>query len=191
MQLPRQARHQIDQAVQAAEQRTAAHFAVVVVAAADRYHDFLLPVGLGLGTLAALAAGLLIRLNWPWLFVIQLALTLAILSIPVLRHGLLRLVPAARLRQRAAQRAQLEYAHMKHHLPPGEAAILVFVARAERYAHLTASRQLREQLGAQRLQHIVDRLTLAVRQHGIGLACATAVDELAALLAPVLPAKPR
>jgi len=152
----------LKRAVDAAEQRTGAHLALVVVPVSDRYHTYPLAYGASL----ALVLGGALAVFWPQLplrtgFVAEAAM-FALFSIVFDWMPLrLSLVPASIRRARARNFAHREFGARIATTHRG--GLLLFVSLGERYVELLADRQLHARVGQQAWNRIVSDLTSGAR----------------------------
>jgi putative membrane protein len=148
--------------IEAAEKRTNAHLALVVVPVSDRYHMY----PLAYGALLALALGgtlalLLPRLPLGTAFVAEAA-TFVVFSVVFDWMPLrLRLVPGSIRRARARNFAHREFAARIATTHRG--GLLLFASLGERYVELLADRDLHSKVGQATWDRIVDNLSSSAR----------------------------
>jgi putative membrane protein len=181
-------REKVSAAVAAAQARTRARFALVVVPASDRYH--LYPVVWGAG-LALIAAGIM-ALVWPRLglrtaFAVE---TLVFVTASLLlewRPLRFLIVPGRTKREHARALAHREFAaRILSHSENG-GGVLFFVSLGERYAEVVADRVLHAKAGQAAWDKIVADFTAAATQGRIADAFAAGADACGELLATHAP----
>jgi putative membrane protein len=191
MGLPDTDRARVEAAVKAAEQRTAAQFALVVAHASDEYA--LYPILWS--ALTAFVIGDLVALAWSelatlWIVVIQAALFVAadlILRIKPLRFWC---VPARVRKSHAARLARLEFAALVQDRTPGDIGILLFVSEAERHVEILVDRGIAAKIPETAWQQIVADFVASIRAGRVAEALIGAVDASATLLERQFPPKP-
>jgi putative membrane protein len=181
----------VEAAVAAAEQRTAAEFAVVIARAADGYAAF---STLGAAAVALIAGGaaLLVRpeIGAAPLFAIVAGLFVALGLILHLRPIAPRLAPANIKEAHAKRLALVQFATHVQGRTDGRVGVLLFVSRAEHYVEILVERAISDVVPASAWQAIVDRVTTQLRAGRTEAALTGALDEAASLLAPHFPRRP-
>jgi putative membrane protein len=179
-------------AVAAAEQRTRAHFALVIVTASDRYALF--PVAWGAllahsvtGVLVLLSPGLTIGTG----FLIDAGLFIVLTLVLDWWPLRLRIVPGAIKRRHARLLAHREFA--SHIL--GDArhrnGVQFFISLGERYVEVIADRDIHHCVAADTWDKLVADFVEAVRARRIADGCVAAVEACGAALAEHYPVADR
>jgi putative membrane protein len=181
-------RNEVEVAIAAARQRTAARFAVVVARASDDYGAY--PM-LG-AAMVALVIGDIVALAWPalgtwWLVALQavlfVAADLALHTAP-LRY---RVVPR-RIRQTHARRlARLEFAALVHDRAPGDVGLLLFVSEAERYVEILADAGIDQHVDQADWDRLVAEFVARGRAGAVAAGLSGAIADCAAILARHFP----
>jgi putative membrane protein len=185
-------RARIHAAVQAAEQRTGAHFTLVIVPASDRYALF--PIAWA--ALLALSATGVLALLRPALgigtgFIVSAALFIALaflLDWPPLR---LCLVPAAIKRSQAHHLAQREFGVRRLGAGRHGGSVLFFVALGERYVEILADRDIHERVAPGTWEGLVTAFIAAAKSGRRVEGFVAAVEACGAILAEHHPAAAR
>ncbi|WP_210496515.1 TPM domain-containing protein [Microvirga antarctica] len=176
-------------AIREVEAETDGEIVLVVASRADTYHLF--PI------LWALLAALV--LPWPLIWLTQLgtativliqgfgalALTL-LLSAPFLRG---KLVPAAVMRARAHEAAAHEFVDHGLTRTRHRSGVLIYVARAERYAEILVDTGIAERVGQEAWSGIVASLVDTIKAGDPAAGLMTAVRDVGAILAIHAPAR--
>lgn len=176
-------RQRVAAAIAATEQRTGAHFAVVVVPMSDRYALF--PVAWA-AILALSATGILALLRPDFGigdgFLFDAALFIAlglVLQWPPLR---LLIVPGASKRRHARQLAHREFAlEMIGHAPPRH-GVLFFVSLGERYVEVLADREIHRRVAPGTWEKLVADFIAAVRADRLADGVVAAIETCGATL---------
>jgi putative membrane protein len=176
-------RGRIRAAVAAAEQRTSAHFALVIVQACDRYALF--PV-IWAAVLALFATGAVALLR-PALsigtgFIINAALFVALVFILDWWPLRLRMVPGTIKRHHARQLAHREFAVRivgnSHH----RNGVLFFVSLRERYIEVLADREIHKRVAPETWENLVADFIAAVKANQLAEGFIAAVASCGAAL---------
>jgi len=189
------ARRQIEDKVAAAENRTAALFAVVVTPASDDYAAY----PMLWAALIALVAGNLVALAWPalatwweyatwWIVALQAALFVAsylLLNQKQLRY---RLVPPWIKRKHARQLARIEFAALLHERTPGNVGLMLFVTEAERHVEILAHPGVDERVDQGTWERIVGDFVTDRSADRVPEAFDSAISACAAILERHFPA---
>jgi putative membrane protein len=168
-------------ALNQAEARTHARFALSVVPVSDRYLAYPLAWA---GLLAMLAGGALAALRpemtLRMAFLIEAAVfAVATLALDWLPLRLL-LVPRALRHRRAQALAHREFA--AHILSSGRSGMLFFVSLGERYVEILADRTVHERVGERTWNEIVDAFATSARQGKVVEGLLAAIERCADLL---------
>jgi putative membrane protein len=168
-------------ALNQAEARTHARFAISVIPVSDRYLAYPLAWS---GLLAMLAGGVLAALcpemTLRMAFLIEAAVfAVATLALDWLPLRLL-LVPRALQHRRAQALAHREFA--AHILSSGRSGMLFFVSLGERYVEILADRTVHERVGEKTWNEIVDAFAANARQGKVLEGLLAAVERCADLL---------
>jgi putative membrane protein len=183
----------IEEAVEAAERRTAAEFVTVVTRASGDY--------LHVPTLAAVVAtfvvsGLALLLPWPFwfghgaFFAAQVGLFLIFYALcrwPPLRF---RLIPRAHQRHRARQRAHQLFLDLGLGSTRDRTGVLFFVSVAEHYVEIIADRGVKQVIEDAVWEKTVAQFTANVRAGRVTDGFLQAIDASGAVLADRLPRRP-
>jgi putative membrane protein len=183
----------IEDAVLAAERRTAAEFVTVVARASGDY--------LHIPTLAAVVAtfvvsGLALLLPWPFwfghgvFFAAQVGLFLifyALFRWPPLRF---RLIPRAHQHHRARQRAHQLFLDLGLASTRDRTGVLFFVSAAEHYVEIIADRGVRAVIEDDVWEKAVAHFTASVRAGRVTDGFLQAIDSCGGVLAERLPRRP-
>jgi putative membrane protein len=186
-------RKRIEQAVAAAERRTAAEFVTVIAASSGNY--------LYLPTLAAAAATLLLSglaLFVPWPFrltvgefyagqVVGFAALYLLFRWRPVRH---RLVPKGAQRARAKLRAHQLFLDLGLAATRDRTGVLFFVSVAEHYVEILTDRGVRAVVDDPVWAKTVAEFTAAVRRRRIGEGFLAAIESCTSVLAERLPVRP-
>jgi putative membrane protein len=178
----------IEQAIAQAERTTSAEIVLAIAPISDAYQSHILIGALVVGSL--IDAGLWadkIFTDFPTLLVIQLAAILILSFIPQFRSLCVRLVPSRIKHRRAAHRAYEEYLHVSHHLPATTPIVLLYISLAERYAHILASRSVREKIAATQWDAIIQGFTASIASSGLKESIIGVIQRIATLLAQHFP----
>jgi putative membrane protein len=176
-------RERIHAAVAATEQRTGAHFALVIVPMSDRYALFpavwAAVIALSAtGVLALLRPGLAIGAG----FIINAALFIAlafVLDWPPLR---LRIVPASIKHNHARQLAHREFATCIVGSAPHRNGVLFFVSLSERYVEVLADREIHNRVAPGTWEKLVADFVAAVGANRLADGFVAAVEACGATL---------
>jgi putative membrane protein len=186
-------RKRIEDAVKAAEQRTAAEFVTVIARASGNY--------LYLPTLAAAVAalflsGLALAVPWPFTFTIRQFYLGQVVGFVAL-YGLFhwwpvrrRLVPRDLQRARARLRAHELFLDLGLAATRDRTGVLFFVSVAEHYVEIIADRGVSSVVDDAIWAKIVAEFTAAVRQGRIAEGFLGAIDACTRVLAERLPRGP-
>ena len=189
MKLSQAERQRIHAAIAAAEARTQARFAAVIVAASERYTLYP-PLW---GAMVALMAGAVLALARP-----ELSLRLGILIVAAIFaafalvfdwFGLrLLLVPRRAKHEHARNLAHREFA--ARILAPGREGILFFVSLGERYVEILASRDVHVRVGEAAWNAIVADFTASAKAGRVADGAIAAIEACAGHLAAHFPPSP-
>jgi putative membrane protein len=152
----------IRDAITQAEQSTSGEIVAVVAARSDSY----LHVPFLWAALAALLVPWpLIYLTWlpmQWVYLLQLAVFVALVVTLWRSDVRMALVPASLKRANARRRAVEQFLAQNLHTTSGRTGVLIFVSLAERHVEVLADRGIDEKVPAGTWQRIVDDLTAAL-----------------------------
>jgi putative membrane protein len=184
-------RQRIHAAVAATEERTGAHFALVIVPASDRYA--LYPVAWA-AVLALSATGLLALLR-PALgigtgFLVDAGLFILLALILDWRPLRLRTVPAAIKRRHARDLAHRHFATSLVARAQQRNGVLFFVSLGERYVEVLADREIHRRVPAGSWETLVADFIAAVRAGRMADGFVAAVETCGAILARHYPRVP-
>lgn len=184
------ARDRISEAVRAAETATSGEIVVLVAARAGLYRSAPLLVALALG----------IALPWPLILLTpwsaaSILLAQAFLMLVVLLLGTqpqlrLAMVPPAIRRARAHEAALREFEARGLRRTRGRTGILIYLACTEGHAEIVADRAVASRLSPAAWSGAIEGLLGALRRGDMEAGLVTAVEQVGAILATVLPAGP-
>jgi len=192
-------RQEIAAAVDDAERRTTAHFAVIVFPASDDYPHY--PILWA--ALFALVVGNIVALAWRdlsawWIVALQAALFIAAGALLHQKWFRYRLVPERIKKLHAAKLARLEYAALIHDHARGNVGLLLFVSEAERHVELLAHRGIDERVEPGTWDQIVSDFVAGRAADRVSepymsaiAACATILERHFPASAAAAPAPPR
>lgn len=177
----------ITEAIRQAELVTRAEIVCVICRAASTYEFFPLVWAALVGF--ALPAPLLAFSLWSAeaIYLTQLLaflLTLAVLSVPVVR---MRLVPRALKRKRAHRAAAEQFLIRGLSRKAARTGVLLFVAEAERYARIIADDGVARYVEAAHWREAVDVLVAHAKEGRMTEGCCAAIALCAPVLAEALP----
>jgi putative membrane protein len=185
--LSEEERERVAAAIQDAERRTAGEIVIVVAAQASPYRSIPLLYAL-LGSLAA---------PWPliWLttlsvshiFMVQLAVALALLAICSLPGNSLVLVPGFIRRARAREAASHEFAARGMTRTRERTGVLIYVAAAEHYAEVIADSGIATRVDEHVWRDTITDLVEAIRGGRAADGLVAAVSRVGAILAEHAP----
>jgi putative membrane protein len=186
-------RQRIEDAVIAAEQRTAAEFVTVVTRASGDY--------LHLPTLVAaigtfVVSGLALLLPWPFwfghgeFFAAQVLLFLAFYALCRWSPVRFRLIPRAHQRRRAQQRAHQLFLDLGLASVRDRTGVLFYVSVAEHYVEIIADRGVKQVIDDAFWEKTIVGFTCSVRAGRVTEGFVSAIDATAAVLAERLPRRP-
>lgn len=180
-------RQRIADAITQAESRTSGEIVAVVAADSSTY----LHVPFMWAALMALVVPWpLIHFTWMTvqnIWLIQLAVFLALLMLLWYRPLRYALVPASTRRMRAHRRAVEQFLTQNLHTTDGRTGVLLFVSVAERYAEILADAGIHRKVPESEWQDIVDALTGAIGENRAADGFVTAVEAIGARLAQHFP----
>ena len=177
----------VAEAIAAAERKTSGEIVVVVARESDTY------------TYVPLLYASLIALLLPWplifftwwrvdlIYLIQLAVFVAIATIAFIRPLRYLLVPPAVKRSRAHRHAVEQFLAQNLHTTRGRTGVLIFVAEAERFAEIIADIDIRKKVGNEVWQGIVDRLIVKITANEPADGLIEAIEETGKHLAKHFP----
>jgi putative membrane protein len=176
-------KRRIHDAVVAAEARCAAHIAVAIVPASDRYALY----PLVWGALAALAGGGVLAVFAPHLtlregFALEAALFLAASLLADWWPLRILLVPRHVRRGHARALAHREFAARILSSNERKSGLLIFVSSGERYVEILADREVHAKVGAEAWERIVAALLACAREGNLANGIVAAIDACAAHL---------
>lgn len=149
----------ISAAISQAEQKTSGEIVVVAAIASDGYRSF----GVLWAALVALAVPipLIFATKWPvqYIYLIQLAVFLALLVLFQLDSVRYWLVPPAVKRARAHQRAVEQFLVQNIHTTKGRTGVLIYVSFVERYAEVIADEAIYRKVPPSAWEDVVGELT--------------------------------
>lgn len=184
-------RQNVEAAIVAARQRTAARFAVVVARASDDYGAYPL---LG-AAMVALVVGDIVALAWPALgtwWLVGLQACLFIVADLVLHTAPLhyRMVPGGIKTAHARRLARLEFAALVHDRAPGDVGLLLFVSEAERYVEIIADAGIDQRVDQSDWDRIVADFVARGRAGAVASGLSGAIAGCAAILERHFPPQP-
>lgn len=182
-------RERVAEAIRVAETTTQAEIVVLVAARAGTYRAVVLA--------AALAAALLVP--WPLIaltelaagriFLLQLAVALAVLlGVGAGRRRLL-LVPAFVRRASARAAAAREFRNRGLVRTRGRTGVLIYVAVQERYAEIVADAAIAEHVGEEVWRETITGLVQALRREAMAEGLVEAVGRIGPILAACAPGR--
>lgn len=177
----------IAEAITAAERRTSGE--IVAVLSADSGHYLYVPF-LWASLVALIVPWPLIYFTWwpvQWIYIIQLAVFLAVLVLTLPRPIRFRLVPMSVMRDRAHRRAVEQFLVQNLHTTKGRTGVLIYVSIAERYAEIIADTGIEKHVPKATWQQIVDDLTTNIAAGKAGDGFVNAVTRSGELLASHFP----
>lgn len=181
-------RDEIALAVSEAERRTAAEIVVIIAPVSDAYQSYLLVFGLIAGSsLAVMLWATKLLTAFPFLLAIQIAAVAIVSFVPNLRSYFMCLIPEKVLRQRVAHRAYEEYLNTARCVPSTTPIALLYLSLAERYAHIQASRQVREKIDETKWSEVVTDFTTSIGKNGLKVSVTNSVRKMADLLSVPFP----
>ena len=176
-------RERVSAAVSAAQARTHARFALVVVHASDRYH--LYPIVWGatvalivFGIAAIFAPGMGLRPAFAGIAAVFVLVSLVLEWTPLR----LRVVPRRARHAHAHALAHREFAARILSHPEHKGGVLFFVSLAERYAEIMADHALHEAAGQAALDKIIADFTACAKRGDIAAGFVAGADACGALL---------
>ena len=177
-------RARIERAVAALERDTRAELVVVCARAADDYWD----VSLIWASLIALVTPAIAWLAVPtfpaiWLYDLQLALFIVVLTLTRLPAVARVLVPAATQRNYAAQMARAQFFAQGLHQTRERTGILLFVAEQEHYVEVLADIGIAAHVAAADWSRLVADLTAALRANDVTRGFVSAIEQCTAIAA--------
>jgi putative membrane protein len=175
--------------IAAAEQRTAAEFAVAVVGSADDYAELRLLVP---ALSAVLSSPLLLALGLIhsplWLSVLP-CVVFVIVGAALLPDAVaVRLIPIRLRSGRARRLAQSLFVELGLAAPRDRAGVLLFVAHAERQVEILAGAGIAERVDRKIWQAIVDDFVQAARSGPLAQALIAAIESSTIVLSKAFPA---
>jgi putative membrane protein len=173
----------IHAAAASVEQRTSAHFALVIVPASDRYALF--PV-VWAAVLALSGTGILALLR-PQLaigtgFIVNAALFVALVLVFDWLPLRMRMVPASIKRNHARQLAHREFASRIVGRSDHRNGVLFFVSLGERYVEVIADRDIHSRVSPDRWEKIVADFVAAVKANRLADGFIAALEACGATL---------
>ena len=181
-------REQVLGAIAAAEQLSAAEFAVAVAGSADRYLEVRLLAPALIAVLApplALALGILTQPLW--LSILPAALFMLLSAILLPDALAVRLAPTALREERARRLARTLFMDLGLTTPRDRAGVLLFIARAERQVEILAGAGVAERIDSAAWQAVVDGFVRAARSGSLATALTDAIQATTALLSAAFP----
>jgi putative membrane protein len=182
-------RQTVEAAIRSAEQTTSAEFVAAIARRVERHHA----VSLVAGTVAALAAGLLLALWDPWLSPLR-AIGFQCLGF-IIVYALFELTPVSawlapsrKKNQKVRRFAHLLFFDRGLGALPQHNGVLLFVALAERQVEIVADHALDASVGTAEWQRIVDAFAATARTGKIAAALEAAIRDLGSVLARHHPA---
>lgn len=177
-------RARIERAIAALEHDTRAELVVVCARAADDYWD----VSLIWATLIALLTPAVVWFAAPtlpaiWLYDLQLAVFIAVLTLTRVPAVARALVPTATQRNYCAQMARAQFFAQGLHQTQDRTGILLFVSEQEHYVEVLADTGIAARVPAGEWTELVAELTAALRANDITRGFVTAVEQCAAIAA--------
>jgi len=177
----------INRAINDVESRTSGEVVAVVASESDSY--LFAPI-LAAALLALLAAWPLIYFTWmsvQWIYVVQIALFVALTVAFSLRPLRYMLVPKPIKPARAHARAVEQFLAQNLHTTEGRTGVLIFVSVAERFAEILADSAIHKAVPPETWQGIVDRMTAEIEDGRTADAFVHAIDSVGDLLARHFP----
>jgi len=177
----------INRAINDVESRTSGEVVAVVASESDSY--LFAPI-LAAALLALLAAWPLIYFTWmsvQWIYVVQIALFVALTVAFSLRPLRYMLVPKSMKHERAHARAVEQFLAQNLHTTEGRTGVLIFVSVAERFAEILADSAIHKAVPPETWQGIVDRMTAEIEDGRTADAFVHAIDSVGDLLARHFP----
>ena len=177
-------RARIEHAVAALERDTHAELVVVCARAADDYWD----VSLIWATLIALLMPAVAWLAAPtlpaiWLYDLQLAAFIVVLTLTRVPAIARALVPTATQRNYCAQMARAQFFAQGLHHTENRTGILLFVSEQEHYVEVLADTGIAARVPAGEWTQVVTTLTTALRANDVTRGFVAAVEQCAAIAA--------
>lgn len=153
--------HRIADAISKAERQTAGEIVAVLAAESSTY----LYAPFLWASLAALTLPLFLLLGtwWPasWVYLAQLAVFAAVLTVTLPRPIRYKVVPESVKKARVHKRALEQFLVQNLHTTEGRTGVLIFVSAAERRAEIVADAAIEARVPDDTWQGIVNRLTEA------------------------------
>ena len=147
---------------------------------------------------ALIAAVVALVVPWPliyftwmtvqWIYLLQLAVFLALLAVLMPRSFRFRLVPRGMQQRRAHARAVEQFLVQNLDTTAGRTGVLIFVSVAERYAEIIADHGMHPKVGQAEWQAIVDEMTATIGTGRPGDALVQAIGRVGDVLARHFPA---
>jgi putative membrane protein len=154
----------ISAAIADAERRTSGEIVVVVAAQSDGYHYVPPLVGAIVALLVPWALIFFTQLHLVPIYLIQLAVFLAVTLALMPARVRTALVPASIKRLHAHRRAVEQFLAQSLHTTESRTGVLLFVSVAEHYAEIIADRAIDAKVAPGTWKHILDGLTHAISQ---------------------------
>jgi putative membrane protein len=180
----------IEKTIEDAERSTSGEIvAVIATASADYYYAAYLWAAI----VALLVPWPLIYLTWMLIeeiYLIQLAVFLALAALlhyPKLRFAL---IPRSVMRKRAHQRAMQQFFAQDIYTTPGHTGVLLFVSAAERYAEIVTDAGIHAKVPEQEWRDIIRDLTAEIGKGNAGKGLVEAIKRVGEHLAVHFPAPP-
>ncbi len=184
-------RIEVEKAIAEAERNTSGEIVAVIAPASGGYYyvPYMWSALLGLIVPWPL-------IYWTWMpvqqiYLIQLAVFIAlalILHYPPLRYFL---VPGAIARQHAHQRAMQQFVAQDIYTAPGHTGVLLFISIAERYAEIVADAAIHAKVPDDEWKGIIKRLTADIGNGNAGKGLVSAISRIGDHLAAHYPSSNR
>lgn len=178
-------------AIAAAEQRTAAQFAIAVVGSADHYAELRLLIP---ALFALLSSPLLLAIGLVhsplWLSALPSVVFVLVAGALLPNAIAVRLFPIRPRTGRVRRLARTLFMELGLAAPRDRAGVLLFVAQAERYVEILAGAGIAERVDPKIWETVVSSFIQAARSGSLAEALLLAIDSSAAVLAKAFPPAP-
>ncbi len=182
-----QDRTRIAEAISSAERKTSGEIVAVLTRESATYRH--VPILIA-ALLALFVPWPLIYFTWwpvQWIYILQLAVFIAVVVLAWPRSVRYRLVPRSVLRERAHRRAVEQFLVQNLHTTQGRTGVLIYVSVAEKYAEIIADTAIESKVSKATWQAIVDDLTAHIGAGRAGEGFVQAVEQCGALLSEHFP----
>lgn len=174
----------IHTATKIAESQTSARIVTTVVPASDTYSHYLMLCGFIVGSLLDLLLWhQRILMHFPALLSIQLFFAVLFPLIPGMKRLMLLLLPKQIYHHRAAQLAAEKRLAVTRTISAATPVLLIFISYAERYIHIYPNSIIREKIGDDRWNQIVEKLVRTIPKMKLAPAIAEAIEDSGRILA--------